>query len=316
MSNVYSHWSLLVGGLVASLSLNLPARAQLGPTSAQNPGANPPMQAGATGNFGFAGRSLPTLRLSDLMNKDLLLQGGQGVGTVSDIVLNRNGSILYLVGANATNEQMFTIPVQAANFSIHDFALTLSLTPEQFRGLPTFNSTTIPNFNSVAYQRSVYTAYGLAKMNQSLEPTDPEREAGTGRTTRSTGIQAGRVGDTVLDPDDDPNDRGSITGTNRSTEARKPPLDPALKDLPEKELGIGNAVSNPLRTPEGKPLPKTLTPNAKSGTNGLPGGPKPNPVGPPKGTKPNPPSAAGGATGGTGAAPGPIKGTTKPLRNP
>ncbi|HUQ72991.1 MAG TPA: hypothetical protein VM165_25910 [Planctomycetaceae bacterium] len=311
MSNGYSHWSLLVGGLVASLLLNQAATAQLAP--AGNQGANPVLQAGASGNFGFAGANIATLRLSELMNKDIQLQDGQGVGTVADIVLNRSGSILYLVGVNAVNQQMFTIPVPAVSFSSHDFALTVLLTPEQFRGLPTYTSTTIPNFNSVAYQRSVYTAYGLAKMNQSLEPTDPEREAGTVRTTRSTGIQAGRVGDTVL-PDVDP-DAPGVIGTNR-TIARDPSLDPALKDLPEKELGIGNAVSNPLRTPEGKPLPKTLVPNAKAGTNGLPGGPKPNPVGPPKGVKPAPPSSAGGATGGTGAAPGPTKGTTKPLRNP
>jgi len=305
MSSVSSHSLLLVGGLVAALSLTVPASGQVVPV----------VQPGPTGNFGFGRGSVPMLRLSDLMNKPIQLPDGQGVGIVSDIVLNRNGSILYLVGADVTQQRLFTIPAQVVHFSLHDFALTLPLTPEQFQGLPTFTSATVPDFNSVAYQRSLYTAYGLASINHSrgstettVVPSVPERGS------RNRGIQAGRVGDTVLDPDDDPNP----PNPTRSTEARKPLLgleEPGLRDLPEKELGIGNAVNNPLRTPDGRPLPKTLTPNAKSGTNGLPGGPKPNPVGPPKGAK-NPPSSAGGATGGTGSAPGPTKGTTKPLRNP
>jgi hypothetical protein len=74
-----------------------------------------PLQAGATGDFGFAGGGLRTLRLSKLIDADIVLAGGEAAGTISDIVLGQNGSILYLIG-NRGSDRSFAIPAQAASF--------------------------------------------------------------------------------------------------------------------------------------------------------------------------------------------------------
>jgi hypothetical protein len=147
--------------------------------------------AGATGNFGFAAGGLQTLRLSQLLKSDIVLDDGDGIGTISDIVLGQNGSLLYLLGTNNTNGAMFTIPAQAASFDFQNSTLSLPLTQQQFQSLPTFSSSSVPNFNSLAYQRQLFGAFRQAGVNlpETAHMTAPGNTAATNRAAANAGTQ-------------------------------------------------------------------------------------------------------------------------------
>jgi len=358
MPNVPAHGSLLVGGLVAAMSLNLSAMAQIGPTSAndrttsQNQSPNPknptrppkvntgigspdtptdgilnegspPLgaatgqqgqqrsatgqqtgdsqtsQAGARGNIGFAGGnlqtsaggSLQTMRLTQLLSSEIQLQGGQGVGTVSDLVLNQDGNVQFLLGANATNQQLFTIPAQAANFNFENLAFTLPLTAQQFQSLPTFATDAVPNFGSEAFQQSLATTFGLEGANASTVTsaggfgsannvnanTPSQGAAAPGNSNPGTGVNTGRNPNNPNESRDvskQPGSRATVgeivpptVPPDNTPGVRKPPLD---QPAHTQGAASGNAkTNNPAanknnpaaanakagRTPAGTPLP-------------------------------------------------------------
>lgn len=161
-----------------------------GNTSGNRDGSNTgqPQQAGATGNFGFAGGGLQTLRLSQLIDADIELAGGEAAGTISDIVLGQNGNILYLL-ANRGSGTSFTIPVQAASFDFQNSRFTLPLTREQFDSLPSFSRDRFPNFNSTLYQQQLFAAYRKAGVDLMQSTTATTGGSATNQTTANAGTQ-------------------------------------------------------------------------------------------------------------------------------
>jgi sporulation protein YlmC with PRC-barrel domain len=101
----------------------------------------------------------PTLRAKSIMGAQVSLQGGTGVGTVEDIILNTDGVVDYLIVSEGG--KLVTVPWEAAKFNYEKRTAVINISPEQFRQIPTFSVDRYPEFYSPAYRVQVYRHYGL-----------------------------------------------------------------------------------------------------------------------------------------------------------
>lgn len=85
--------------------------------------------------------------------------GANQVGTVDDIVFGDDGQIEYLIVAN--EGRLVTVPWQAAKFDLKQKTAYLTVTPEQYRTIPTYTVTTYPSFYTPTYRTTTYRYYGL-----------------------------------------------------------------------------------------------------------------------------------------------------------
>ncbi len=110
----------------------------------------------ATGQ-GAAG---PTaVRAKSLLGATVSLKGGTRAGTVQDIVLSNEGVVDYLIVSEGG--KLVTVPWDAARFDWENRTATLNLTPAQYKRIPTYTSTSYPQFYSPAYRTEVYKYYNL-----------------------------------------------------------------------------------------------------------------------------------------------------------
>lgn len=99
------------------------------------------------------------LRVKNLLGATVNLQGGSGVGTVQDIVLNDEGVVDYLVISD--NGKLITVPWDAARFNTEKRSIVINVSPEQFRQIPTYTTETYPEFYAPTYRTQIYRFYGL-----------------------------------------------------------------------------------------------------------------------------------------------------------
>ena len=94
-----------------------------------------------------------------ILGSRVMIQGGTSVGTVEDVVLSDEGVVDYLIVAR--DGKMVTVPWDAAKFDYEKRVVTVPVTQEVFRKVPTFTSERYPNFYTPTYRTQVYEAYGL-----------------------------------------------------------------------------------------------------------------------------------------------------------
>ena len=100
-----------------------------------------------------------TYRAKEVLGTRVLVSATQAVGVVDDIVFDDAGSIEYLIVAE--NGKLVTVPWAAAKFDLKAKTAVLSISPDQYRAIPTYTVTTYPTFYAPAYRTETYRAYGL-----------------------------------------------------------------------------------------------------------------------------------------------------------
>ncbi len=94
------------------------------------------------------GQTSKPLRAKDILGSKVSLKGDTSVGTVDDIVFDRDGRVDYLL-VNKGGKYV-VVPWQAVN-----------ITPQQFQQVPTYTSGQWPNFYDQTFRTQTYGYYGL-----------------------------------------------------------------------------------------------------------------------------------------------------------
>ncbi len=99
-----------------------------------------------------------TYRAKEVLGSKIMI-GTTSVGTVDDIVFDDAGNLEYLIVDNGG--KLTTVPWEAATFDVAKKQAVLSITPDQFKVIPTYTVTTYPSFYTPAYRTEVYKHYGV-----------------------------------------------------------------------------------------------------------------------------------------------------------
>jgi sporulation protein YlmC with PRC-barrel domain len=130
----------------------------LGAASLAAAQAPPPPRTTTAAPERDAGTSKP-LRAKEILGAKVSLKGDTSVGTVDDIVFDRDGRVDYLL-VNKGGKYV-VVPWQAANFNIAQRTATVNITPQQFQQVPTYTSGQWPNFYDQTFRTQTYNYYGL-----------------------------------------------------------------------------------------------------------------------------------------------------------
>lgn len=103
---------------------------------------------------------MQAIRAKDVLGSKVSLSGNAQAGTVDDIVFTDDGRVEYLIVANAQG-QLVTVPWDAAKFNFRQRTATIEITPAQFQTIPTYTTTSYPQFFTPAYRTETYRYYGL-----------------------------------------------------------------------------------------------------------------------------------------------------------
>ena len=95
--------------------------------------------------------------LSDLLDAQVLLQNGDAVGDITDLVLGPRGNIQYAVATY--NGRNYLIPYRGMTFNTADHTVQLTLTAEQFEEVQFFDGRNLPNLNSAPVRRQILTLF-------------------------------------------------------------------------------------------------------------------------------------------------------------
>lgn len=125
-----------------------------GSLSAQPPKPLPPAGAAPVAGAGT------TFRAKQVLGTKILIQNNTAVGTVDDLVFDDAGNLEYMIVATGDNK-LLTVPFEAGKFDLEKKTVTLSITPEVYRTIPTYTVTTYPQFYTPAYRTDIYKVYGL-----------------------------------------------------------------------------------------------------------------------------------------------------------
>lgn len=144
---------LTAGFITAQEPGAVPATAPVDP---QAPAVRVAAQPGAT----TTAPAVATYRAKQILGSKILLKGDAAAGTVDDIVFDSAGNLEYLIVNNSDNK-LVTVPWDAANFDLKNQTATLSITPEVYRTIPTYTTTTYPDYWTPAYRTATYKFYNL-----------------------------------------------------------------------------------------------------------------------------------------------------------
>jgi hypothetical protein len=130
--------------------------------SAQQPPPVPPVTAQPGIKPAPPGAAVPTAtyRAKQVLGTKVNIQGNVSIGTVEDIVFDDAGNLEYLIVAN--EGKLATVPWEAAKFNFDQRVATVNITPDQYRAIPTYTTTTYPEFYAPVYRTQVYRYYGIA----------------------------------------------------------------------------------------------------------------------------------------------------------
>ena len=100
-----------------------------------------------------------TYRAKEVLGRKILIEGNTAVGTIDDIVFDDAGNLDFLIVENAG--KLTTVPWEAAKFDAGKREAVLTMTPAQYRVIPTYTVKTYPSFYTPAYRTEVYKFYNL-----------------------------------------------------------------------------------------------------------------------------------------------------------
>ncbi len=98
-------------------------------------------------------------RAKQVMGTKIMIQGDTAIGTVDDIVFDNAGNLEYLIVEN--EGKLLTVPFETAKFNVEKKTAVLTLSPDQYKLIPTYTTTTYPSFYTPTYRTEVYKYYGL-----------------------------------------------------------------------------------------------------------------------------------------------------------
>jgi hypothetical protein len=124
------------------------------PTAPAQPPARPGVPAAPTAP------AATTYRAKQVLGSKVAIQGNVSIGSVEDIVFDDAGNLEYLIVAN--EGKLVTVPWEAAKFNFDQRIATVNLSADQYKSIPTYTTTTYPEFYAPAYRTQVYKYYGLA----------------------------------------------------------------------------------------------------------------------------------------------------------
>ena len=95
-----------------------------------------------------------------VLGSKVAIQGYVSSGSVEDIVFDDAGNLEYLIIAN--EGKLVTVPWEAAaKFNFDQRVATVNITADQYKSIPTYTTTTYPEFYSPVYRTQIYKSYGL-----------------------------------------------------------------------------------------------------------------------------------------------------------
>ncbi len=146
--------------LAILLSCVAPATAQTPvPATPATPGTVQPVPGTVPATPSAAEAPVVTYRAKEVLGTRVLVGQTQAVGVVDDIVFDDAGTVEYLIVSEGG--KLVTIPFAAAKFDLAQKTAVLSVTPAQYRLIPTYTATTYPTFYAPAYRTETYKYYGL-----------------------------------------------------------------------------------------------------------------------------------------------------------
>jgi len=99
-------------------------------------------------------------RAKQVLGTKIVLKGDTtAIGTVDDLVFDDAGNLEYLIVDNGG--KLTTVPFEAAMFDVEKKQATLVISPEQYKLVPTYTTTTYPSFYTPAYRTETYKFYGV-----------------------------------------------------------------------------------------------------------------------------------------------------------
>ena len=120
----------------------------------------------AVGGLAFAAdppkpaTNIPTFRAKQVLGSKIMIQNNTAVGTVDDIVFDDAGNLDYLIVATGDNK-LITVPWEAARFDLQKKTAVVNVTPDVWKTVPTYTTTTYPQFYTPTYRTNIYKTYGL-----------------------------------------------------------------------------------------------------------------------------------------------------------
>jgi hypothetical protein len=98
-------------------------------------------------------------RAKNVLGTKVSIQGDISIGTVDDIVFSDEGYVEYLIVNN--DNQLRTIPWQAAKFNFERRTATVNITQTQWQTVPTYTPGRYPTFFAPTYRQETYRFFGL-----------------------------------------------------------------------------------------------------------------------------------------------------------
>jgi sporulation protein YlmC with PRC-barrel domain len=122
--------------------------------------ANPAVPAGQPAQPGQATQQAGNhYRAKQILGSKILIQNNTEIGTVDDIVFDDAGNLEYLIVNN--DGRLTTVPFEAAQFDVQKRVATLTITQDQYKTIPTYTTTTYPNFYTPEYRTQIYKTYNI-----------------------------------------------------------------------------------------------------------------------------------------------------------
>ena len=114
------------------------------------------------------------VRAKQVLGAKINIQNNTGIGTVDDIVLSDAGEVDYLIVLTADNK-LVSVPWTTATWGNDYKSAVVNVTMEQFKVIPTYTTTTYPDFFTPTYRTETYKYYGatpgqLRRLDRRLRP--------------------------------------------------------------------------------------------------------------------------------------------------
>jgi len=121
--------------------------------------ADPPRAAPPAS--GSAADALPRpLRAKQILGMQISIKNNTAVGTVDDIVLSDAGEVEYLI-VQTSEKKLVSVPWSAAVWSADNKTGVVDITPDQWKSIPTYTTTTYPDYFTPDYRNQTYKYYGV-----------------------------------------------------------------------------------------------------------------------------------------------------------
>jgi hypothetical protein len=124
----------------------------------QPPQAQPPATASGV-VAAQPGAAAVTYRAKQILGSKIMINNNTAVGTVDDIVFDGAGNLEYLIVGK--DGKMTTVPWDAAKWDLKSQTGTVNVTPQTWQTIPTYTTTTYPDFWTPTYRSQVYKYYNL-----------------------------------------------------------------------------------------------------------------------------------------------------------